>query len=159
MPLLDSMLSDPYILRTPPKSTGRETFSDAWLQRVLTGCSLRDADVQATLCEFTARSIASSLPIAGEDPSRLLVCGGGAFNRTLMERLKMALPRTQVETTAACGIDPQHVEAAGFAWLAHRYLSDLPGNLPSVTGARHPGPLGALYRGAVGPVGAAARVN
>jgi len=147
--LLDRMLADPYILRAPPKSTGRETFSDEWLQRALTGFSLEDADVQATLCEFTARTIAASLSAAGADPERLQVCGGGAFNSNLMNRLKSALPRTRVETTAVCGIDPQHVEAAGFAWLAHRYLSNLPGNLPSVTGARHPVALGALYRGAV----------
>lgn len=147
--LLDRMMSDSYILRMPPKSTGRETFSDDWLQRALNGFSLSDADVQATLCEFTARSIASSVSVRGEHPKRLMVCGGGAFNGTLMSRLQAALPRTQVQTTAACGIDPQHVEGAGFAWLAHRYLSNLPGNLPSVTGARHPVALGALYRGTV----------
>jgi anhydro-N-acetylmuramic acid kinase len=75
------------------------------------------------------------------------VCGGGAFNADLMARLARLLPHSQVDTTAAVGISPEHVEAAGFAWLAYRYVSGLPGNLPSVTGARHPVPLGALYRG------------
>jgi len=147
--LLDKMLSDPYFARPYPKSTGRETFSDAWLERALTGFSLADADVQATLLELTARTIVVSLQV-DESPKRLLVCGGGAHNTTLMSRFAAMLPDARVETTAACGIDPQHVEAAGFAWLAHRYLHDLPGNLPSVTGARHPVPLGALYRGTAG---------
>jgi anhydro-N-acetylmuramic acid kinase len=64
-----------------------------------------------------------------------------------MRRLGRLLPRSQVCTTADAGIAPEHVEAAGFAWLAHRYVAGLPGNLPAVTGARHPVPLGALYRG------------
>jgi anhydro-N-acetylmuramic acid kinase len=147
--LLDRMLSDPYFLRTPPKSTGRETFSDEWLERISIGQSLEDADIQASLSELTARTIAASLLAGGQEPKRLLVCGGGARNTDLMDRLKSALPRSAVDTTAACGIDPQHVEAAGFAWLAHRYISALPGNLPSVTGARHAVALGALYRGTV----------
>jgi anhydro-N-acetylmuramic acid kinase len=79
----------------------------------------------------------------------VLVCGGGAVNANLRGRLARALPRSMVDTTAAAGIAPEHVEAAGFAWLAHRYVCGLPGNLPSVTGASHLVPLGALYRGGV----------
>jgi anhydro-N-acetylmuramic acid kinase len=147
-PLLDRMLADPYFARRPPKSTGRDAFSDAWLERALVGFSLQESDVQATLAELTTRSLTGSLLVTAEAPKRLLVCGGGARNVDLMQRLSAAMPHTTVETTAACGIDPQHVEAAGFAWLAHRYVSALPGNLPSVTGASHPVALGALYRGA-----------
>lgn len=145
--LLDAMLADPYFARRPPKSTGRETFSDAWLQRALAGSDAAASDVQATLAELTVRTIASSLTATGLHPARLLVCGGGAQNRYLMSRLKLALPRSQVQSTGACGIDPQHVEGAGFAWLAYRYIHALPGNLPAVTGATHTVPLGALYRG------------
>jgi anhydro-N-acetylmuramic acid kinase len=79
----------------------------------------------------------------------VLICGGGAFNANLVARLARALPRSRVETTAVYGIAPEYVEAAGFAWLAHRYVSGLPGNLPAVTGAKHPVPLGALYRGSL----------
>jgi anhydro-N-acetylmuramic acid kinase len=146
-PLLEKLLQDPYFSRPPPKSTGRETFSDAWLERALTGFCLEAVDVQATLCELSARTIASSVAADGQQPECLIVCGGGAYNTALMRRLKVALPRSKVETTGARGIDPQHVEAAGFAWLAFRYINHLPGNLPTVTGARHPVPLGALYRG------------
>jgi len=141
------MLQEPYFARPAPKSTGRETFSDAWLQRALGGSERAAADVQATLAELTARSIAESLSRCGGTAARrLLVCGGGAFNADLMHRLAAALPGTQVRTTADYGIAPEHVEAAGFAWLAHRCIEDLAGNLPSVTGARHAVPLGALYR-------------
>ncbi|HXL96980.1 MAG TPA: anhydro-N-acetylmuramic acid kinase [Steroidobacteraceae bacterium] len=148
--LLARLLSEPYFSRPAPKSTGRETFSDAWLDQALTGLSLAPADVQATLSELTGLTIADSLRAApGTDPKRVLICGGGAFNADLMGRLTRLLPRSQVDTTAAAGIAPEHVEAAGFAWLAHRYVSGLSGNLPAVTGARHPVPLGALYRGAL----------
>jgi anhydro-N-acetylmuramic acid kinase len=147
-PLLAQLLREPYFARPLPKSTGRETFSDAWLERSL-GVGVRQpADVQATLAELTARSIADALrSCVGGAVRQLFVCGGGAFNGDLMQRLAAALPGTQVRTTADYGIAPEHVEAAGFAWLAHRYIQGLAGNLPSVTGARQPVPLGALYRG------------
>jgi anhydro-N-acetylmuramic acid kinase len=145
--LLAELLREPYFARPFPKSTGRETFSDAWLERALGANERAPADVQATLAQLTARSIADSLGCGGGSPARaLLVCGGGAFNDDLMRRLADALPGTQVRTTADYGIAPEHVEAAGFAWLAHRFLEGLAGNLPTVTGARHPVPLGALYR-------------
>jgi len=145
--LLDTWLADPYFALPPPKSTGRDAFSDEWFERALRGASVPDADVQATLLELTARSITQGLASGGSSPQQLLVCGGGASNATLMARLQQLLGHTRVVSTAARGIDPQHVEGAGFAWLAHRFLTGAPGNLPSVTGARGPVPLGALYRG------------
>jgi anhydro-N-acetylmuramic acid kinase len=145
--LLERLLAEPYFARQPPKSTGRETFSDAWLHLALAGRSLPPQNVQATLAELTALTIAQPLQKHAAVPQKLYVCGGGAFNADLLQRLARALPRVQVATTAARGIAPEHVEAAGFAWLAHRYLSGQPGNIPSVTGAHHGVPLGALFRG------------
>jgi anhydro-N-acetylmuramic acid kinase len=146
--LLERLLAEPYFARQPPKSTGRDAFSDTWLQLALGGRELASVDVQATLAQLTAATIAAALASPGQPaPANLYVCGGGAFNADLLRRLGEALPQTRVGTTAECGIAPEHVEAAGFAWLAHQYLAGLPGNLPSVTGARHPVPLGALYRG------------
>ena len=146
--LLERLLAEPYFARQPPKSTGRETFSDAWLQLALGSRSPAAADVQATLAELTAVTIARGVQAPdGATPQSLYVCGGGAFNSDLLARLARALPATRVATTAVRGIAPEHVEAAGFAWLAHRYLSGAAGNIPSVTGARAPVPLGALYRG------------
>jgi anhydro-N-acetylmuramic acid kinase len=146
--LLQRLLAEPYFARRPPKSTGRDTFSDQWLQLALAGRSLPAADVQATLAELTARTIAAAVRAGSEGGLRsLFVCGGGAFNSDLLARLSRALPQTRVTTTAERGIAPEHVEAAGFAWLAFRYVTAQAGNLPSVTGARHLAPLGGLYRG------------
>jgi anhydro-N-acetylmuramic acid kinase len=148
--LLARLMADPYFSRPAPKSTGRDTFSDAWLERALAAGPAHGtpADVQATLAELTARSIAQALAKAvGGVPAHTFVCGGGAFNIDLMQRLSAALPDTRWQSTAACGIAPEHVEAAGFAWLAHRCIEGLAGNLPRVTGAGHPVPLGGIFRG------------
>jgi anhydro-N-acetylmuramic acid kinase len=149
-PLLQSLLQEPYLQRHPPKSTGRELFQREWLQRALQVHSAEVADVQATLCEYTAATIATAIrELAHLQPGELLVCGGGAYNRELMRRLALQMPETTVQDTCVRGIAPEHVEAALFAWLAHRYIVGQPGNLTAVTGARGPRVLGALYRGAV----------
>jgi anhydro-N-acetylmuramic acid kinase len=148
-PLLAQLQTLPYFARLPPKSTGRETFSDGWLDAALAGRRLAPQDVQATLAQLTADTIAAAVRSAAPTaPQDVFICGGGAFNIDLMNRLGAALPHSRVGTTALCGIAPEHVEAAGFAWLAYRYLAAETGNLPSVTGARHAVPLGGLYRAA-----------
>jgi anhydro-N-acetylmuramic acid kinase len=149
-PLLRALLQEPYLLRRPPKSTGRELFQRQWLQRALDAHPAGVADVQATLCEYTAATVVAAIrELASVQPEELLVCGGGARNRELMRRLAQQLPQALVRDTAARGIAPEQVEAALFAWLAHRFIAQLPGNLVSVTGARGPRILGALHRGAV----------
>jgi len=148
--LLELLLQEPYLSLPPPKSTGRELFNLAWLQQAADRHTAALADVQATLCEFTAATIATGITrLSGMKPARLLVCGGGAFNGELMRRLAAQLPGTQVENTGLHGIPPEQVEAAMCAWLAERHLAGQPGNLTAVTGARGPRVLGALYRGAV----------
>ncbi len=149
-PLLQVLLQEPYLQRRPPKSTGRELFQRQWLQRALDLHPAGIAEVQATLCEYTAATIATAIrELSGLQPDEVLVCGGGARNRELLRRLALQLPQARVQSTAARGIAPEHVEAALFAWLAHRFLAGLPGNLVAVTGARGPRVLGALHRGAV----------
>ncbi len=148
--LLRTLQAEPYLARPAPKSTGRELFHRAWLDPLLQSHPAAVADVQATLCEFTASTIAQALESTQAfAPRELLVCGGGAFNRELMRRLAARLPHMQVVDTGARGIHPAQVEAALFAWLAHRYIEGLPGNLTAVTGARGARVLGALYKGAV----------
>ena len=106
--------------------------------------------MQATLCEFTAATVRDAIRLhASPRPARVLVCGGGARNGRLMARLAAELAGIPVQDTAALGIDPQQVEGAAFAWLAHRHLERLPGNLPAVTGAAGPRVLGALFPGSV----------
>jgi anhydro-N-acetylmuramic acid kinase len=75
----------------------------------------------------------------------VLVCGGGAHNPLLLQRLQQRLPGVAVSSIASVGLDPDYVEAMGFAWLAYRVLAGLPGNLPAVTGAAGPRLLGAIY--------------
>ena len=148
--LLDALLGEPFLAMPPPKSTGRELFHRAWLDPFLAAHPASAADVQATLCEYTAATIAAAIRLApGFNAAELLVCGGGSRNPELMRRLARRLPATLVTDTGSKGIPPEQVEGALFAWLAHQYLAGLPGNLTAVTGARGPRVLGALFRGSV----------
>jgi anhydro-N-acetylmuramic acid kinase len=145
--LLAQMLKEPYLAALPPKSTGRDLFNDSWLQRSLRGGE-QARDVQATLLEFTARSIVDAgTRHCGGGFRRMIVCGGGARNAALMARLAALAAPATVESSAQHGIDPQWVEALAFAWLARRTLEGQPGNLASVTGARGPRVLGAIHPG------------
>ena len=145
--LLAAMLSDPYLAQEPPKSTGRDLFHADWLAQHLLRHAAKAApvDVQTTLTEFTAASCAHAVQRFGKGGKQLLVCGGGALNSHLMQRLAALLPGVTVTTTAERGLPPLEVEAAAFAWLARQCLLGLPGNLASVTGARGPRILGAIY--------------
>lgn len=151
---LDVLLADPYLGRPPPKSTGREYFNLEWLEARL-GDALheqRAADIQATLVALTAQSVARALVRSAKEVEEVLVCGGGVHNPVLMAALEGALPSRRVASMAEAGLDPDYVEAAAFAWLAHRALAGKPGNAPSVTGARH-----AVVLGAIHPAGVAAQ--
>jgi anhydro-N-acetylmuramic acid kinase len=141
--LLAKLRAEPYFHRAPPKSTGRDLFNLGWLQPQLSGEAPQD--VQATLAELTACSIAADLQAQAPNTQRLLACGGGARNTHVMARLAALLPQVRVGSTAEAGLPVDQVEATAFAWLAHRHVERRPGNLPAVTGARHPCVLGALY--------------
>lgn len=144
--LLASLLAEPYFKLTPPKSTGRDLFSMQWLAGKLTPFSAaRPQDIQNTLTEFTARACIDSANEHARSGSELMVCGGGAFNRHLMQRLQAGLPAMRVSSSAAHGLPPLQVEAAAFAWLARQTLTRQPGNLASVTGAAGARILGAIY--------------
>jgi len=144
-PLLQCLLADPWFAQPPPKSTGRDQFHLDWLEKALAGRTLAAEDVQSTLCELTARTIADALRHAQSATARLLVCGGGVHNGHLMARLATALPGVPVQSTAAHGVDPDLVEAMAFAWLTRETLAGRPGNVPEVTGARGLRVLGAVY--------------
>jgi len=144
--LLGAMLEDPYFRQPPPKSTGPEYFSPTWLHGHLDRFPLiSHVDVQATLTALTAESIKQAIVTHTPGCKRLIGCGGGVYNRTLMQQLAERLPGVSIETSQAYGIDPGHVEAITFAWLARRTLQRRPGNLPNATGARRPVILGGIY--------------
>lgn len=145
--LLRSLLTEPYLATTPPKSTGRDLFNATWLDGHLHRLAQPPAatDVQATLSELTARTIANDVRCHAAQTRELIVCGGGAFNDDLLRRLQGALPGCRVSTSDRFGLPPLQVEAAAFAWLAALHVQRLPGQRASVTGARGPRILGACY--------------
>ncbi|HAA45151.1 MAG: anhydro-N-acetylmuramic acid kinase [Halomonas sp. 54_146] len=149
--LLARLLSEPFFQQPPPRSTGRELFHLDWLRKHLSGKHLNGqeaaADVQATLAELTAVSVAQGINqlLSANDPLTLITAGGGAHNGYLMQRLAYHLPRATFTSPAAYGWPEDWIEAGAFAWLAHQRLHHLPGNLPSVTGAQGPRVLGGIY--------------
>ena len=146
--LLERMMAEPYFARTPPKSTGRETFSLAWLQAMLEqhGVSLEARDVQASLVELTARSVAQAVENHPLPVARILLCGGGSNNAYLVSRIEQAMGTLPVECTDTHGAPSRWLEAMAFAWLAKRTVDGKPGNLPSVTGAGQEVVLGEVHR-------------
>ncbi|MFP7723800.1 anhydro-N-acetylmuramic acid kinase [Lysobacter sp. A3-1-A15] len=142
--LLERLASDTWFALAPPKSTGREHFHLDWVRRHLRGDE-RAEDVQATLLELSAATIADALLVHQPGTRRLLACGGGVRNARLLDRIGARLPGVAIDSTARHGLDPDFVEAAAFAWLARQALLERPGNLPSVTGATGPRVLGVVY--------------
>jgi anhydro-N-acetylmuramic acid kinase len=149
-PLLADALSDPFFSRRPPKSAGREQFGRAFVERYfLSRRRARFKDLLRTSLELTARTIAGALVrfvFPGRKIDRLIVSGGGAHNRLLLRRLVELLPHLAVELSDRYGLPVDAKEAIAFAILADRTLHGLPGNLPSVTGARRPVVLGKIVR-------------
>jgi anhydro-N-acetylmuramic acid kinase len=148
--LLDTLLNEPYFALPAPKSTGRDLFTIEWLDArlAMSGRTVSPQDVQATLAELTAVTIATACLDFSADECR--VCGGGAHNLHVMRRLSTLLSPASVTTTAEIGVDPGAVEALAFAWLARERLALRCAGLPAVTGARGPRCLGAVYPAPVG---------
>lgn len=142
--LLHRLLAADFFSASPPKSCGRDEFNLAWLESHLAGGE-RPEDVQATLLELTALSVAQAIGRWCGGPDEVFVCGGGAHNQALMARLQQHLSGWRIASTDALGWAADWVEALAFAWLAWRTLRGEPGNLPEVTGASGPRVLGAIY--------------
>jgi anhydro-N-acetylmuramic acid kinase len=142
--LLGSMLADPYFQKPAPKSTGVEYFNLSWLERFDLNPDLDSRDVQATLAELSAVTVAD--PIRPHQPNDVLVCGGGVHNSNLLGRLRALLPGTLVRSTADLGLDPDSIEALLFAWLARERLAKRPLDTRSITGARMPVLLGTISK-------------
>ena len=148
-PLLSNMLAEPYFQKSAPKSTGRDLFNRAWLERHLKiirpSHLFNPRNIQATLAELTVRTIAAGLTQYQPAASELLICGGGAMNKDLCRRLQRLLPTVSIQPTTNVGIPVMQVEAAAFAWLAQRFLNRQVGNCSAVTGAHGPRILGCHY--------------
>ncbi len=150
-PLLKNLLNEPYLQLPPPKSTGRELFNADWLNQHLTSFSgISDADIQCTIAELTAQTIANSIKqcdskLGTNTVDEVFICGGGAKNDYLRKRIQDLLPEKTVTTTIQLGLEPDLVEATAFAWLAYRTINHLNGSLASVTGAKGDRVLGGIY--------------
>lgn len=145
--LLSNLKSDPFFKLPAPKSTGREMFNLEWLNNHLKNFkAISNVDVQRSLLELTAQTIADAIHSLSLDDKEIFICGGGAFNQFLMHQLEQLLAGP-VQSTEALGVSPQWVEAMAFAWLAHQRMQNLHGNICAVTGAKSTGVLGAIYFG------------
>ncbi|WP_261843763.1 anhydro-N-acetylmuramic acid kinase [Aliamphritea ceti] len=145
--LLEQMLSLPFFHEAPPKSTGREQFNLLWIQRMLTllDQAPNNTDIQTTLAELTATSIALAIKSHNLDKAEVYLCGGGSHNQYLLQRIQALLPGFTVGTTTELDLHPDWVEAVAFAWLAKQTLDNMPGNMPAVTGASGYRILGSVY--------------
>lgn len=138
----DCLRSEPYFSWPAPKSTGRDRFGWHWLEARWPKAAAPE-DLQASLLELTVRSVAHALMRAGLRPAQVWVCGGGAHNRWLIQRLHEVLG-VPVQPTEIAGWPAQQVEAAAFAWLGRACIQGEAGNIPTVTGARGPRILGQI---------------
>jgi len=152
LPLVETWLQQPFFRQPPPKSTGRELFSPAYLERCWQDAqaySLSDADWLATLTELTAAAVAFNYrAFLPQLPAEVLLCGGGSRNAYLRDRLQARLAPAVVRTTDSVGVDALFKEAIAFAVLAYwrTAAEPIPGNLPAVTGACQAVPLGELHQ-------------
>lgn len=142
--LLEALLSYPFFSLPPPKSTGRDCFNLDWLRMHLNGTEL-PVDVQATLLELTVQSIVRSIQSYFPAATEIYLCGGGAHNARLVNRISEAFLEKKVALTDQLGIAVDWVEAFAFAWLARQTIHKKTSNLPAVTGAKGERILGAIY--------------
>ena len=149
-PVVNQLLAEPYFRAEPPKSTGRELFDAAYVQRLIALCraqaaDITDPDLIATATALTAQSIADAYRRFIPEPvTETLIAGGGAKNATLRRMIAEAVSPLQVTTFDERYFDGEAKEAVAFALLAHLHLEGLPGNVPTATGARGPRVLGML---------------
>ena len=142
--LLKQMLADEYFSLAAPKSTGREYFNLAWLEKQLKNCiKLEPQDIQATLLALTVKSIANE--VKKTDTKLLIMCGGGAKNNALMDSLHVELNAVEVVSSDECGISGDFMEAMAFAWLAYKRVHKQKVELKTVTGASENTILGCIY--------------
>ncbi len=147
--LVSQWLQQDFFQQYPPKSTGRELFSQDYLElrwQEMEQRGLNDSDRLATLTELTVASIIQSYrQFLPQMPDEILLCGGGSRNLYLRQRLQAELTSARIGTTDEVGIDSNFKEAIAFAVLAYWRIRSIPGNLPQVTGALKSVLLGDIY--------------
>lgn len=153
-PVLAEMMRNAYFGLKPPRTAGREEFGREYAAKFLTACrrvSRKPDDALTTATALTAESIARSFRqfafrrMKGA-PIDYIVSGGGARNRALMKMLADRLEPMGCKLVAIekFGIPAEAKEAAAFALMAWMSWHQLPGNVPSATGAKQPAILGQI---------------
>lgn len=142
--LIEQLMQDTYFKRPSPKSIGKEYFTIDWLKRCLQA-DYNPQDVQASLLFLTAKTIALGIKDAFKEPVTALICGGGAHNDALMQHLQELLFDCTVKTSNDFNVHADYIEAMMFAWFAAKTINHIPSNLKSITGAKYPAVLGAIY--------------
>ena len=142
--LLNELLSDPFFKQKPPKSIGKEYFSLSWLTPKLRE-DYAPEDIQATLLELTAITICSTINRTDQQVAKMVVCGGGVHNTSLLCALKRHSKEVLVVSSTQLGVNPDFIEAMMFAWLAEKTIREIPIDLGALTGAQKPVILGAVY--------------
>jgi len=145
--LLKLLLDETYFSLPHPKSTGRELFNLKWLMDKLAKMPvvIKAEDVQATLLELSARTIANRIK-AHLSQGEILVCGGGIHNQALMQRLFALLPAFRIASTEHYGLNPDCVEAVAFAWFTRQTLQGTPIDFSPFTGASKLVIAGGIYK-------------
>ena len=146
--LLEFLMKDPYLVKKPPKTTGREYYNESFIGQIYHRAGewdISDGEVLRTLTRYTAETIAHSvrafLPGA---PKRLVVGGGGSYNRTLLSDLRLCLPSVEILTNEDLGLSSDAKEAVAFAILANEAVHGGCSNVPAATGASHAVVLGKI---------------
>jgi anhydro-N-acetylmuramic acid kinase len=144
-----------YFSLPPPKSTGREVFGTAFVEKILVRSNgKRICDLAATLTALTAWSIADAYQrFLPRVPEEVIIGGGGLHNRELMRYLAADLAKLGCGNVLAMdqlGIVNKAREAMAFAMLGAAALDGVPANLPQVTGAAKPVPLGVVAQSTAG---------
>ncbi|WP_267382755.1 anhydro-N-acetylmuramic acid kinase [Cyanobacterium sp. uoEpiScrs1] len=147
--LVQRWLKQEFFRQPPPKSTGRELFGAVYLEQCWQDAQmyyLTDEDWLATITELTAASIADSYHRFIDQPiDEILLCGGGNRNQYLTQRLQKHLLNSKILTTNDFGMNTDFKESIAFSVLAYwRFVCCISGNLPQVTGAKHPMLLGEI---------------
>lgn len=151
--LLKELLSHPFILKKPPKTSGREEFGGSFVKKILKrsrGLGLREEDTIATATALTAVSLAENYRrfiFPKKIPDEIIFGGGGVHNKTLMGMIRAELRGIKISTFDDHGIPADAAEAVCFAVLAYQTLQGRPANIPSVTGALRPAILGKIIPG------------
>ena len=146
--LLQSFKSEKYFKTKPPKSTGTEEFNLSFIEKHCSDTNPQSVDIQATLTELTAQTIADSISLLTDPIDKVFICGGGFYNSFLVSRLTENLKQHNIDaplSTEHMKLDPKWVEASAFAWLAKQRLELKASSIPEVTGAKRSTILGAVY--------------